>query len=75
MAIIAQTKRYLPHEISTKVQSVQLYRRTKDNFLRFYSFEDFKNQLAVWNRAYNIFPMRPLNWQSPKDVLFSFGKV
>ena len=39
---------------------------------RFYSFEDFQKQLAVWNRKYNNFPMRPLNWASPKDVLFSF---
>ena len=38
----------------------------------FYSFEDFRNQLAVWNRKYNNFPMRPLNWASPKDVLSSF---
>ena len=30
MAKIAHIKWYLPHEISTKVQSVQLYRQTKD---------------------------------------------
>lgn len=39
---------------------------------KFYSFADFENQLAVWIRKYNNFPMRPLNWRSPKDVLFSF---
>ena len=39
---------------------------------KFYSFEDFQKQLAVWNRKYNNFPMRPLNWRSPKDVLSSF---
>lgn len=39
---------------------------------KFYSFTDFENQLAVWIRKYNNFPMRPLNWRSPKDVLFSF---
>lgn len=39
---------------------------------KFYSFEDFKKQLAVWERKYNNFPMRPLNWRSPKDVLSSF---
>lgn len=38
----------------------------------FYSFDDFRKQLAVWNRKYNDFPMRPLNWQSPKDVLSRF---
>ena len=39
----------------------------------FYSFEDFQKQLAVWNRKYNNFPMRPLNWRSPKQVLSSFA--
>lgn len=38
----------------------------------FYSFDDFKIQLARRERAYNNFPMRPLNWRSPKQVLFSF---
>ena len=38
----------------------------------FFSFDDFRKQLAVWNRKYNDFPMRPLNWTSPKDVLSSF---
>ena len=41
----------------------------------FHSFEDYACQLAVWNRYYNNFPMRPLNWLSPKSVLFSFRKV
>ena len=39
---------------------------------KFYSFEDFQNQLLVWNRKYNLFPMRPLNWQSPKQALSNF---
>ena len=39
---------------------------------KFYSFEDFQKQLAVWQWKYNDFPMRPLNWRSPKDVLYSF---
>ena len=42
---------------------------------RFYSFEDFKAQLAVRERAYNNFPMRPLSWRSPKQVLFAFPNV
>ena len=42
---------------------------------KFYSFEDFARQLAVWQRHYNNFPMRPLNWISPKAVLFSFPNV
>jgi hypothetical protein len=39
---------------------------------RFYSFADFKKQLAVRNREYNNFPMRPLAWKSPNEVLRSF---
>ena len=38
----------------------------------FYSFDDFKKQLAVHNRKYNNFPMRPLNRKSPADYLYSF---
>lgn len=39
---------------------------------RFYSFDDFKKQLRKHNRLYNDFPMRPLNWVSPKETLFNF---
>lgn len=39
---------------------------------RFYSFEDFKKQLAVHSRKYNGFPMRPLGWKSPKEYLQAF---
>ena len=42
---------------------------------KFYSFEDFKKQLAVRQDQYNNFPMRPLNWKSPKHVLFNFPFV
>lgn len=39
---------------------------------KFYSFADFVSQLAVRQRQYNNFPMRLLNWLSPKEFLFSF---
>ena len=42
---------------------------------KFYSFEDFSKQLAVHQRKYNNFPMRPLNWLSPRAVLSSFPNV
>ena len=38
----------------------------------FYSFNDFKNQLAVHSRKYNHFPIRPLHWCSPYDYINSF---
>ena len=42
---------------------------------KFYSFEDFQKQLAVWQYKYNNFPMRPLSWHSPKQALSSFPNV
>ena len=42
---------------------------------RFYSFDDFKAQLAVRERAYNIFLIRPLSWRSPNQVLSAFPNV
>lgn len=39
----------------------------------FYSFDDFANQLKIYNRRdYNNFPMRPLRWKSPAQVLHDF---
>ena len=39
---------------------------------KFYSFDDFKKQLAVHSRKYNHFPMRPLGWKSPADYVSAF---
>lgn len=37
---------------------------------RFYSFDDFAYQLKLYNRRdYNNFPMRPLGWKTPSQVL------
>lgn len=39
----------------------------------FYSFDDFRQQLKLYNRRdYNHFPMRPLGWRTPHQVLSSF---
>lgn len=36
----------------------------------FYSFEDFSRQLKLYNRRdYNHFPMRPLGWKMPNQML------
>lgn len=53
MAIITQTKRYLPHEISTKVQSVQLYRLTKDISFVCRRYHISKASLMRWNKLYD----------------------
>lgn len=40
---------------------------------RFYSLEDFGRQLKIYNtRDYNRFPMRPLGWKSPAEVLKNY---
>lgn len=39
----------------------------------FYSFADFSSQLKRYNqRDYNNFPMRPLGWKTPNEVLRNF---
>ena len=38
----------------------------------FYSVDDFNKQLKLYNKDYNDFPMRPLNWLSPNQMLASF---
>ena len=35
----------------------------------FCSFEDFKNRLKYWEKTYNDFPMKPLDWKSPNEKL------
>lgn len=41
----------------------------------FYSFQDFANQLKVYNRRdYNNFPMRPLGWKTPVEVLRDYKR-
>ena len=40
---------------------------------KFYSLADFKLQLARRQRQYNDFPIRPLNWISPKQALLDFS--
>ena len=42
---------------------------------KFFDFADFEKQLAVRQRQYNNFPMQPLNWNSPKHILFSSPNV
>lgn len=54
------------------------HRKDNEDFYashKFYSFDDFRKQLAVRQRQYNNFPMRPLNWRSPKQVLLAFSNV
>ena len=53
MDSIAQKKRYLPHEISTKINSVNLYRRTKDIGFVCRRYHISKASLMRWNKQYD----------------------
>lgn len=53
MEIIAQNKRYLPHEITTKENSVKLYRQTKDIGFVCRRYHISKASLMRWNKQYD----------------------
>ena len=64
-------KPYMPRH-NEKVE--RSYRRDKEYFYaphKFYSLKDFAVQLAVHNRRYNKFPMKPLGWKSLLVVMTS----
>ena len=53
MESITQTKRYLPHELSTKIGSVKLYRETKDIGFVCRRYHISKASLMRWNKQYD----------------------
>ncbi len=53
MSIIAQNKRYLPHEITTKENAVKLYRLTKDIGFVCRRYHISKASLMRWNKQYD----------------------
>ena len=53
MTIISQDKRYLPHEITTTVNSVKLYRQTNDISFVCRRYRISKASLMRWNKQYD----------------------
>ena len=53
MDIITQKKRYLPHEINTRIKSVKAYRETKDIRYVCRRYHVSKASLMRWNKRYN----------------------
>lgn len=53
MNSIAHNKRYLPHEITTKINSVKLYRKTKDIGFVCRRYHISKASLMRWNKLYD----------------------
>ena len=53
MNSITQNKRYCPHEITTKINSVKLYRKTKDISFVCRRYHISKASLMRWNKLYD----------------------
>ena len=53
MANITQNKRYLPHEITTKLHAVSFYRQYKDLNLTLRKYHISKASLMRWNKQYD----------------------
>lgn len=53
MDSITQSKRYLPHEIATKINSVKLYRQTRDIGFVCRRYHISKASLMRWNKRYD----------------------
>ncbi len=41
----------------------------------FKSFEDLVNKGKTWLKEYNNFPMKPLNWLSPREKLKEYIQI
>ena len=53
MEIVTQNRRYLQHEITTKVKSVEAYRETKDMNYVIRKYHISKASLMRWNKKYD----------------------
>ena len=61
-----------PHTPKQNGRVERSHRKDQERFYygrKFYSLEDLKEQGKVWLKEYNNFPMKPLNWLSPKEYL------
>lgn len=68
-------KLILPFPLRHNGNVERSHRKDNEEFYashKFFSFCDFQKQLAVRQRQYNAFPMRPLAWRSPSQALFDF---
>jgi len=52
------------------------HRKDQENFYnkrKFHSLEDIKEQGRYYLKQYNRFPMKPLGWKTPKEMLINFA--
>ena len=61
-----------PHTPKQNGKVERSHRKDQERFYygrKFYSLEDLRNQGKHWLKEYNNFPMKPLNWLSPREYL------
>ena len=64
-----------PHTPKQNGKVERSHRKDQERFYYnkvFCSFEDFKNRLKYWEKEYNNFPMKPLNWLSPNEKYLEY---
>ena len=68
-----------PHTPTQNGKVERSHRKDQERFYYkniFMSLEDLREKGRRWLREYNNFPMRPLNWLSPKEKLLEYqGKI
>ena len=61
-----------PHTPKQNGRVERSHRKDQERFYYkrvFYSLEDLRNQGKEWRKEYNNFPMRPLEWLSPREFI------
>lgn len=59
---VTHSKRYLPHELSTKYYAVKLYRSSHDIRFVCRRYKIFKASLMRWNRRFDGTKVSSSNW-------------
>ena len=70
-------KQIKPHTPKQNGKVERSHRKDQERFYYnkvFFSLDDLKNKAKYWIREYNNFPMRPLGWKSPNEVLEEYMK-
>ena len=64
-----------PHTPKQNGKVERSHRKDQERFYYnkvFYCLEDLRNRGKEWMKEYNNFPMKPLNWLSPNEMLKSY---
>jgi len=67
-----------PHTPKQNGRVERSHRKDQERFYHkrvFKSFEDLVNKGKTWLKEYNNFPMKPLNWLSPREKLKEYKQI